>query len=371
MAHLSEGALRRMYDDPDARTGADASHLEGCAECQARFATVADDARVISTMLAVPDARVDARAAFARVNSRPKAQPVLGLRLPLMRPARPALALVAAVTAAAIVVVGFAFAGFFYKPQTVKTVPVTVADVQALAQLGEYGTFAWTKQPDLQVVTSAADASAAAAGLSAPVVSSLPKGVSKNVTYAAMPEAQATFTFSAAKAAAAAAAHGKTLPKMPAGMDGATLTVTAGPAVGEIYGNLSEPTNGGATSGSGSAQDVNLPQLVVAKSVTPTASSTQVTVKQLEEYILAQPGISNELKNAVQAIGDPSTTLLIPVPIQYATSTQVTVQGVPGVALGDNTGVGSGVVWVKGGYVYVIAGTIKQSDALNIANNLK
>ena len=369
MAHLSEGALRRMFDDPDARAGADASHLEGCAECQARFATVADDARTISTLLAVPDARVDARAAFARVNSLPKAQPVLGLRLPLMRPARPALALVAAVTAAAIVVVGFAFAGFFYKPQTVKTVPVTVADMQALAQLGEYGTFAWTKSPDLHVVTSAADASAAAAGLSAPVVSSLPKGVSKNVTYAAMPQAQATFTFSAAKAASAAAAHGKTLPKMPAGMDGATLTVTAGPAIGEIYGNISGPS--GSTNGSGGAQDVNLPQLVVAKSVTPTASSTQVTVKQLEDYILAQPGISDELKNAVRAIGDPSTTLLIPVPIQYATSTQVTVQGVPGVALGDNTGVGSGVVWVKGGYVYVIAGTLKQSDALNIANNLK
>jgi hypothetical protein len=59
------------------------------------------------------------------------------------------------------------------------------------------------------------------------------------------------------------------------------------------------------------------------------------------------------------------------VPVEYGSSTQVTVQGVPGVALGDNTGVGSAVVWVKGGYVYAVGGSVKQSDALNIANNLK
>ena len=58
-------------------------------------------------------------------------------------------------------------------------------------------------------------------------------------------------------------------------------------------------------------------------------------------------------------------------PIEYATATQVTVQGVDGVALGDNTGVGSGVVWVKNGPVYVVAGSIKQSRSINIANNLK
>ena len=55
----------------------------------------------------------------------------------------------------------------------------------------------------------------------------------------------------------------------------------------------------------------------------------------------------------------------------YATSSKVTVQGVTGVALGDNTGVGSAVIWVKNGVVYAVAGTIKQTDAIDIANNLK
>ena len=364
MAHLDDGTLRRIADDPDARAGADAAHLEGCAECKARLDRISDDARSIATLLAVPEARLDVPRAFQRVMSAPQAAPVLGIRLPVLRsrPRRLTFALVAAVTAAALTVVAFAAGGFFYKPTTVQAVPVTVADMQALSQLADYGTVTWTTQPNFQVATSAADASAMAGGMQAPVVAKLPAGVSTTVTYGAMSKAVASFTFSADKAAASAARHGKTLPAMPKGMDGATLTVSVGPAVGEIYGNLNQP---------GGANEVNLPQLVVARSASPTASATQVGVKQLEDYILAQPGISKELKAAVNAIGDPSHTLLIPVPVQYATATSVTVQGVQGVALGDNTGVGSGVVWVKGGSVYVVAGSIKQSDAIDIANNLK
>jgi hypothetical protein len=273
------------------------------------------------------------------------------------------LAFAAALAAVALVVVAFAAGGGFWQPQTVKTVPVTVADVQALSQLADYGTVTWTKKPDLQVATSAADASSMAGGMKAPAVTNLPSGISTTITYGAMSQAVATFTFSAQKAAASAARHGKTLPAMPKGMDGATLTVTVGPAVGEIYGNMNQASTG--------SSEVNLPQLVVARSVTPTAVATQVTLTQLESYILSQPGISKELKDAINAIGDPSHTLLIPVPIQYATSTQETVQGVQAVGLGDNTGVGSGVVWVKGGNVYVVAGSIKLSDAVSIANNLK
>lgn len=356
-----------MVDDPDARTGSDAAHLESCVDCQARHKSVSDDARSIATLLAVPEARVDVARALDRVMREPKARPAL-LRLPIMRPAprQMTLAFAAVVAVAALALVAFAANGFFYKPATVATVPITVADVQALSQLSDYGTITWTKQPNFAAAVSASDAATAAGGLQPPVVAQLPSGVSTTVTYGGMSEAIATFTFSADKAAAAAASRGQTLPAMPANINGATLTFTVGPAVGEIYGDLKQPT---AASGSNA---INLPQLVVAKSEAPTATATQVSVTELENYILAQPGITPELKAAVNAIGDPSTTLLIPVPVQYATSTQVKVQGVDGVALGDNTGVGSGVVWVgKDGYVYVVAGSIKQTDALAIANNLK
>jgi hypothetical protein len=82
------------------------------------------------------------------------------------------------------------------------------------------------------------------------------------------------------------------------------------------------------------------------------------------------PGISPELTKAIKALGSGGTTLPIPVPVEYATSSKVTVQDVAGVALGDNTGVGAGVIWVKTGAIYAVLGTIKLSDALDIANHL-
>lgn len=364
MAHLTEGTLRRMVDDADG-TREDAAHLEGCAECQSLFKSISDDARSVATMLAVPEARVDVTRAFERVRSNRAASPRLGFRLPAMMPRRPMILALAA-TFAAIAVLAVVAQDYKtnIQPNTVTPVPITVADMQSLSQLRNYGTVTWTKQPNLQIVSSAADAASVAGGMQPPVVTNLPKGVSANITYAAMPQAVAVFTFSADQAAAAAAQQGKTLPRMPAGMDGAKLTVTVGPAVGEIFGDLKQ--------GSGSStSDINPPQLVVGKSAAPTATSTQVTVKQMEDVILAQPGISPELKAAIKAIGNPSTTLPIPIPVAFATSRTVTVQGVQGVAMGDNTGVGSGVVWVKNGVVYAVGGLIKQSDAIDIANNLK
>jgi hypothetical protein len=364
VAHLTDGTLRRMVDDPDARAGADAAHLDGCAECKARFAGISDDARSIATLLTVPDAHIDVSRAFAQVSRAPRSQPAL-VRLPVFRsPVRPMrLALVAAVMVAALSLVAFASAGLFFKPSTVVAVPVTVADMQALSQLSEYGTVTWTQQPNLQVATSAADASAASGGITPPVAHNVPSGISTTITYGAMSRAVATFTFSADKAKAAAAARGKTLPKLPAGIDGATLTVTVGPAVGEIYGDMNQQNP--------SANEVNLPQLVIAKSAAPTVSSTQVSTQTLENYILSLPGISKDLANAVRAVKDPSTTLLIPVPVEYASATQVDINGKNGVALGDNTGLGGGVVWVgKDGYVYVVAGSIKKDVAVNIARTL-
>ncbi|HEV2413905.1 MAG TPA: DUF4367 domain-containing protein, partial [Candidatus Dormibacteraeota bacterium] len=155
----------------------------------------------------------------------------------------------------------------------------------------------------------------------------------------------------------------KTLPPLPKGIDGATLTVTVGPAVGEVYGDMNQQPSG--------TNEINLPQLVIAKSVAPTVSSTQVSRQQLEDYILSLPGISPELKSAILAVKDPNTTLLIPVPVSYTNSTQVSINGANGVALGDNTGTGGGVVWIgKDGYVYIVAGSIKRDDAVNIAKTL-
>ena len=368
MAHLTEGTLRRMVDDPAAHTGAEARHFETCPECKARYETVAGDARAITSLMAAPELKVDVASAFNRVRSAPAARPRFGFRLPVFRQgARPmVLAFATTLALVALVVTAIAKGGTILAPTTVTPVPVTVADMQSLSQLSQYGTLTWTTKPNLQIVTSA-DAAQSISGLKPPTVAKLPSSVSPNVTYAATPKAVAVFTFSKDKAAATASGTGKNLPPLPAGMDGAQLTMTLGPAVAEIYGNLTRPSS--------DAPSMGLPQLVIVKSNAPVATSTQVSVKQLSDYLLSVPGISTELTNAIKALGTGGTTLPVPVPVEYATSSRVKVkdggQEVDGVGLGDNTGVGAGVIWIsKSGLVYAVAGTIKLSDALEIANHL-
>jgi hypothetical protein len=369
VAHLSDGTLRRKFDDSDALTESENRHYSACADCQARYATLADDARVVAGALAVPDMTVDLASAFSRVRSAP-AQPRFGVRLPIMRPAsRPVMGVLVAATAVLALVATVFAQGLFFQPQSVQVVPVTLADLQSLNGLGDFGTLTWTTKPAPQLVTSAAEA-ARVSGLHVPTVT-LPSTVSHNVTYAAMPAAIGVFTFDAAKAAATAAKAGKTLPAMPAGMDGSKLTVTVGPAVVEIFGNL----NLGAGTGTAAAatpdvSQLTLPELVVGESSAPVVTSSGVTTQQLVDYLLSLPGVSPKLAAAIKAVKDPSTTLPIPIPIEYATSKTVKVQGVDGVAVGDNTGLGAGVIWIKSGTVYGVAGTLKQDAILTIADGL-
>src|SRR5437879_9368982 len=70
MAHLSEGALRRLYDEPHALVERDRAHYNSCPECQARFSAVAEDARQALALMSVPAAAVDADAALGSFKAR-------------------------------------------------------------------------------------------------------------------------------------------------------------------------------------------------------------------------------------------------------------------------------------------------------------
>jgi hypothetical protein len=362
VAHLNDGTLRRMLDDPDAITAPDREHFSTCPECKTRQEALSADARQAAALLTVPAASFDAGTAYKQITAQP-ASPRYGFRLPLLKPStRPIVAGLALAVMVAVVATASVNVSQIFAPKTVTPVSVTVAELQTLPDLSAYGDITWTQQPTPQIGISKAEAEKVA-GFSAPKVGNLPAGISNTVTYAAMAQTTGVFKFSAAKAQAAAAAKGKTIPSMPSGMDGSTLNLTMGPALLVIYGDLPK-------SGSSDSAQFALPQLIVAESNAPSVTSTGVTVKELENYLLAQPGISPQLAADIRAIGDPTTTLPIPVPIQFATSSKVTVQGVQGVALGDNTGVGAAVIWIKGGHVFFVGGSLKQSDAIAVANGL-
>lgn len=383
MQHLSDGTLRRLYDEPLALSPAERRHYAACAGCRSRFTAIAGDARAVAGVLAVPDARIDAAIAFARVQQRIAADggavsmplhrrllerltTMYDVRRPrLVKPLSGVVAAAAIIGALALTPVGSLAQNVLtiFQPTQIVAVPVTLADLRSLRSLPNldaYGTMGTVTQPQYHEVASAAEA-VSVTGLTLHMSASLPSGIPSTITYEVATRATATFTFSAAKARAAAAASGKVLPPMPAGIDGSVLQATAGPAVVAVYGGSIHKA---------SLRHGTLPSLVIGQAAVPRVSSTGASVRELEDYLLRQPGVSPTLASEIRAIGDPNTTLPIPIAVNRETATPVQVQGVSGLAIGDNTGVGSVVVWVKDGMVYGVGGQLPESQVLDIANSL-
>jgi hypothetical protein len=260
-----------------------------------------------------------------------------------------------------------------FEPKSVVAVPVTQSDLNYLGQacsglnlqdcMGAYGTFVWTTPPQPKEVQSRGQASAEA-GFAVQAPTALPSSVTGSPRYGVINRSSATFTFSADSTKRAAARQNRTAPPMPANIEGSKLFITGGPAVVQIWG---APT--GATGGTGAYPDV--PTLIVGEAKAPTVSSDGVTVVELQGYLLSQPGISPQLAAAIRAIGDPSSTLPVPVPAELAISHAVTVQGVQGLYVGDNTGIASAVIWQKDGMMFEVIGSFTESQALSIANSMR
>jgi hypothetical protein len=259
-----------------------------------------------------------------------------------------------------------------FEPKSVVAVPLTQGDLNYLGQacsglnlqecMGAYGSFVWTAPPQPKEVQSRAQASADA-GFAALAPASLPSSVTGNPRYGVVNRSTATFTFSADSTQRTAARQNRTAPPLPANIDGSKLFITGGPAVVQIWGAPA------GTPGAGGSPD--MPTLIVGQAKGPTISSDGITVDELRSYLLSQPGISPQLAAAIRAIGDPSSTLPVPVPAELAISHPVTVQGVQGLFIGDNTGIASAVIWQKDGMMFEVIGSFTESQALAIANSMR
>ncbi len=397
MRHLTDGVLRRLCDDPLALSAAERRHVEHCHACQARQAAIAADARfaaeALMPMASAP--RPDTEAALARLRrevaapdaaiaprrSRRTMERILAMyqmqRRRLVKPVGGLIAAAALVGALALTPAGSLAQSFItiFEPKQVAALPLTMQDLsslRSLPNLGTFGTMGQTTRPRFQEVGNFA-AARAASGLALLTPATLPAGIPSQVTYEVASPGTASFTFSAAKAAAAARAGGQALPAMPAGLDGSTLEATVGPAVAVIYGG----SLGQSHEGAGHGRRVlkmglhGLPTLVIGEAAVPRVTSTGASVGAIEDYLLKMPGISPTLAGEIRAIGDPSSTLPIPIPVDRANAQSVQVQGVSGLAVGDNTGIASVVVWQKNHMVFVVGGMLTQDQALSIANALQ
>jgi hypothetical protein len=367
--HLSDGTLRRIYDEPLALTAADQAHFDECAECKPRFNAIANDARATTGLLRVPAFEPQARAALsvvqARVTREETARPPrwyerwMHRNSPRWRPmATPAIA----VLLAAVLVTGLGVSGVaqslvrIFEPQKIVAVQVSPSDFAQAGVLLDYGQVKWLPEPPkLQQLTDAA-AAQAQSGLPVLMPASLPKGVSGPVSYGVVSHATGSLTFDAARLQASALKAGVRASPMPSSIDGSTLVVNGGPALIEVWGL------------SGTTEAANVPTLVIAQTRVPTVDSSGASTAQLEDYLLSQPGVPPELAAQVRAIKDPSTTLPIPIPKGLATTESVQVNGTPGVLI--KAVFGAGVVWVKNGVIYAVGGQLTPDQVLAIATSL-
>ncbi|HEY3081498.1 MAG TPA: zf-HC2 domain-containing protein [Chloroflexota bacterium] len=383
-------------------------HLVDCPDCRSELAgweEVGAAVRLVATATPAPSRGTLDRVLDRIERGELEPAPIRGPRWyerigggPFRRPLGAGLA--AAVLAAAVLLtpVGSYAQGLLarFQPQQFVAVPVTVADLRSLPSLEQFGEFQGALTGKPRQVTGAPEA-AAAAGMKVLTPGWLPSDVPSGVSYAVIPGQTARFTFDSAKARATAAKQGKTLPSMSAGIDGSSLQITIGTSVVAVYGDpaaleaarrraeagrdgeapktagAAEP---GAAKGGGGRPEAGLPdaseypRLVIAQSLAPSVTATGASVPDLERYVLSLPGVSPELANAIRAIGDPTTTWPIPLPVQQVSSHPVRVRGANGLAIGDSTGLGSGVVWVADGVVHAVGGTYKESEILRIAESL-
>ena len=334
----------------------------------------------VGRVLDTPDVQVDTERALSRMRERIEREHVRAVVIParsvrgrwdgaLSSMWAKATASIAAVAIALtlLTVTGVAETIItLFEPKTVVPVSITANDIQTgMAGWARYGTLTWSQPPRPYDVPNVATASSEA-GFKVLVPSQLPSGVSVSTArYGVMPRTTATFTFSAALAQQSAQSVNRTPPPMPANIDGSKLFVTGGPAVVQYFEDGTAPK-----SSTGENPFASLPKLVVAQGIAPVVQSDGVTVEQLQQYLLAQPGISPSLAAQIRAIKDPSSTLPIPIPVDMASAKQISVQGVQGVFVGDSTGLGSALIWSKDGMVFGVAGTLSEAEILAVANSL-
>ena len=312
------------------------------------------------------DERFDAPAAYARF-----------LAAKAKRPNRAPIAVAAGLAAAAVLAIVFAapigsFANGFltiFQPKQFAAV-----DVSALAhsknglfpRLNDYGTFARPHAVASSTPQSVAEASAFA-GYHVLTPAVVPAQIgSAHAYYVRKAEVQ-SFRFDAARARRSVARTGHALPPMPAGLDGTTITMRVGPIVETVWGSDRAAFGGWATHGETPRGD----GMIVFQSLAPVVRSSGASLGDLEEYLLKMPGLAPEVAEQIRAIGDPSSTLPVPIVGTRQSAHRVDVAGAPGLAIGDNTGIGAGVLWQRDGYVYGVFGTLTEDQVLSVAAGLR
>jgi hypothetical protein len=234
-----------------------------------------------------------------------------------------------------------------FQTEEIAPVSLTAADLVAVPDLDDYGSLVVTRGPDVHAVPDAA-AAAAETGLDVPEATTLARGVSGEPVYQVGGRTTATFTFSADRATRTAGAA------PPAALDGSEVRLVAGPGVAQTW-----------------SQPSGVPGLIVGRAVAPKAFSSGVSFETVRDYLLALPGVPEDVAAQLRAFNPDGSTLPLPVPTDRFTTTAEQVNGEPATVLAARDGTMAAVVWVEDGVVTAVAGSLLADEVLSVARELR
>jgi hypothetical protein len=195
-----------------------------------------------------------------------------------------------------------------------------------------------------------------------PDPSSLPEGVSATPSaIIALPAGTVRFTFDQAKAREHYRATGRPDVQLPDRFDGVSLVVHTPATIVLQYGG-----SGGMGTFPG-----GLGMLVGQAQPLTVDVQGDVSFEAVQAFLLGLPGLSPQTVRQLQAIEDQLNTLPIPIPVNEVNWERTTVAGVSGLLLGDNSGLGSIVIWQKDGQLYGVGGGYPAREVRRVADGLR
>jgi hypothetical protein len=358
MRHPTDGTLRRLVDEPAGVPDADRRHVAECPACLDGLAAARADATAAAAVLST-EAAPDVDRAWQRLSATVAADG--RRRVPEAAPRRRRAWLRSPAVAGLGVVLVLAGGGAaaaadwlqVFRTERVDPIEISSTELVQVPDLSAYGDLQLTQEPDTEPVADAATARERT-GLDVPEVGDLPEGVTGEPSYMVADVVGATFTFSAEKAAQAAAAEGEALPPLPAGLDGSSLRLEAGPGVATVW-----------------TQPTGVPTLVVANVVAPEVFSSGVPFETVRDYLLSLPGLPPGLADQLRDLSADAATLPLPVPADMVTSSTADVDGVPATVLTSKDGLFAGVVWVEDGVMTGVGGSLSADELLSVARGLR
>ena len=390
--HLDNGQLRAYIDGESGEE--ESHHLAACSECRERLEDLKASASSAGRHLSFLAPRLDESAssslhALSRFKTRLKNEKEIPVMKKVFSARFRSLWIGVAVVAILAVILSVpqmrAWAGQFlglFRVQQVTILPIDTTGLSQLSgnsslgkQIGDLVSDEVTvtqKPGDPQSVSSAEQASQLAG-----FTLRLPADQTTNPVLTVAPGMAFQFVVDRQRVQALLDAAGRSDLVLPSSLDGATVKVNIPTGVSAGYGNCPDVTANSAGLGMNSGMsDKHYPNcMILAEIPSPTVlTPPDVDLEQLAELGLQFTGMSAAEAHAFSQSVDWTSSLVIPIPKNAATYTQVTVDGVTGTLIQRPEGDSAQyvLVWVKDGIIYAIGALGTDSHAaIDMANSMK